>query len=53
MRAYEDFRVGEVMTFGPIAVTAEDIKSVAARFDPQPMHVRQIGVPPGDRFHGL
>ena len=39
MRAFEDFTVGEVMTFGPIAVTAEDIKSFAARFDPQPMHL--------------
>ena len=39
MRAYEDFKVGEVMTFGPIAVAAEDIKSFAARFDPQPMHL--------------
>jgi acyl dehydratase len=39
MRAFEDFTVGEVMTFGPIAVTAEDIKSFAERFDPQPMHL--------------
>jgi hypothetical protein len=34
MRSFEDFIVGEVMTFGPIAVTAEDIKSFAERFDP-------------------
>ncbi len=39
MRAFEDFIVGEVMTFGPIAVTAEDIKAFAERFDPQPMHL--------------
>jgi acyl dehydratase len=39
MRAFEDFKIGEVMTFGPIAVTAEDIKSFAERFDPQPMHL--------------
>jgi acyl dehydratase len=39
MRAFEDFMVGEVMTFGPVTVTAEEIKSFAARFDPQPMHL--------------
>jgi acyl dehydratase len=39
MRAFEDFMVGEVMTFGPVTVTAEDIKSFAERFDPQPMHL--------------
>jgi acyl dehydratase len=39
MRAFEDFWVGEVMLFGPVTVTAEDIKSFAERFDPQPMHL--------------
>jgi acyl dehydratase len=39
MRAFEDFMVGEVMLFGPVDVTAEDIKSFAERFDPQPMHL--------------
>jgi acyl dehydratase len=39
MRAFEDFMVGEVMMFGPVAVTADDIKSFAERFDPQPMHL--------------
>src|SRR5712692_5084382 len=39
MRAFEDFMVGEVMLFGPVEVTADDIKSFAARFDPQPMHL--------------
>ena len=38
-RAYEDFSVGEVVEAGPHLVTAEDIKSFAARFDPQPMHL--------------
>jgi hypothetical protein len=33
MRAFEDFTVGEVMTFGPVAVTAEDVKSFAERFN--------------------
>src|SRR5215467_541361 len=39
MRAFEDFVVGEVMVFGPVAVTAADINSFAERFDPQPMHL--------------
>ena len=39
MRAFEDFTPGEVMMFEPVEVTAEDIKSFAARFDPQPMHL--------------
>jgi acyl dehydratase len=38
MRAFEDFKVGDIMEFAPLAVTAADIKSFAARFDPQPMH---------------
>ena len=39
MRTFEDFMVGEVMKFGPVEVSAEAIKSFAARFDPQPMHL--------------
>jgi acyl dehydratase len=39
MRVFEDFMAGEVMVFGPVTVTADDIKSFAARFDPQPMHL--------------
>src|SRR5215469_5368868 len=39
MRAFEDFNIGDVMQFGPLAITAADIKSFAARFDPQPMHL--------------
>jgi acyl dehydratase len=39
MRAFEDFKVGDVMEFAPLAITAADIKSFAARFDPQPMHL--------------
>jgi len=39
MRAFEDFKVGDVMEFAPFAITAADIKSFAARFDPQPMHL--------------
>ena len=39
MRSFEDFKVGDIAEFGPLAVTAADIKSFAARFDPQPMHL--------------
>jgi acyl dehydratase len=39
MRAFEDFKVGDIIELGPLAVTAADIKSFAARFDPQPMHL--------------
>ena len=39
MRAFEDFKVGDIMEFGPVAVTAAAIKSFAVRFDPQPMHL--------------
>ena len=39
MRAFEDFKVGDIMEFGPHAITAADIKSFATRFDPQPMHL--------------
>jgi len=39
MRAFEDFTVGEIAEFGPLTVTAADIKAFAAQFDPQPMHL--------------
>jgi len=39
MRAFEDFKVGDIMECGPLPVSAADIKSFAARFDPQPMHL--------------
>jgi acyl dehydratase len=39
MRAFDDFMLGEVMLFGPVTITADDIMSFAARFDPQPMHL--------------
>ena len=44
MRAFEDLKVGDVMEFGPLAVTAADIKSFASRFDPQPMHLDEGAV---------
>jgi acyl dehydratase len=39
MRAFEDFTVGDTAELGPLLVTAEPIKSFAAQFDPQPMHL--------------
>jgi acyl dehydratase len=39
MRAFEDFKVGDIVEFAPLAITAADIKSFAARFDPQPTHL--------------
>ena len=39
MRSFEDFIVGEIMMLGTVEVTAEDIRSFAERFDPQPMHL--------------
>ncbi len=36
---YEDFTVGSVVTFGAYEVTAEEIKTFAAEFDPQPFHL--------------
>jgi acyl dehydratase len=39
MRSFEDFMVGEIMMLGTVEVTAEDIRSFAERFDPQPMHL--------------
>jgi acyl dehydratase len=38
-RAFEDFKAGDAAEFGPMLVTAEAIKSFAAQFDPQPMHL--------------
>ena len=35
MRTFEDFRVGEVMTLGPVEITAANIRSFAERFDPE------------------
>lgn len=37
MRAFEDFVVGDIMQFGPLTVTAKDIRSFAERFDPPPL----------------
>jgi acyl dehydratase len=36
---FEDLSVAQVFRAGPKAVTAEDVKAYAARFDPQPFHV--------------
>ncbi len=39
MRFFEDMRVGERTELGSHTFTAHEIKSFAARFDPQPFHV--------------
>src|SRR6478735_1417774 len=39
MKFFDDIRVGEVSDLGRHTFTAEDIKSFAARFDPQPFHL--------------
>jgi acyl dehydratase len=36
---FEDFTVGRVFRFGPVAVSAEDIVAFAAEFDPMPFHL--------------
>jgi acyl dehydratase len=36
---YEDFKAGEVKTFGPRLITREEIIEYATEFDPQPMHL--------------
>src|ERR1700761_6388456 len=37
--AFEDFKPGPLGRFGPRHVTAEEIRALAAEFDPQPMHL--------------
>lgn len=39
MIAYEDFKPGEVTTFGAYAVSREEILDYAREFDPQPFHL--------------
>jgi acyl dehydratase len=39
VRWFEDFKVGDVVEFGPVAVTAEEIVEFAERYDPQPFHL--------------
>jgi acyl dehydratase len=36
---WEDFTAGQVAEYGPLEVSAEEIKAFAAEFDPQPMHL--------------
>ncbi len=40
---YEDLDVGRPITFGRIAVTAEEIIEFARAFDPQPFHLSEEG----------
>ncbi len=39
LRSFEDFSVGDTRRLGPLAVSADDIKTFAAAYDPQPMHL--------------
>src|SRR5258707_11545840 len=39
MKFFEDIRVGETSQIGSHTFTAEDIKTFAERFDPQPFHL--------------
>ena len=38
MKFFEDIRVGETSEIGSHTFTAEDIRTFAERFDPQPAH---------------
>ena len=39
MKFFEDIQVGDVFEYGRYTFTAENIKSFATRFDPQPFHL--------------
>jgi acyl dehydratase len=39
MKYFEDIQIGETSDLGRHTFTAEDIKSFASRFDPQPFHL--------------
>ena len=38
----EDLHVGQRFAAGPVAVSADEIKSFAAEFDPQPFHLDEV-----------
>jgi acyl dehydratase len=38
-RYFEDYVVGESMTYGDYVVTEEEIRGFAERYDPQPFHI--------------
>jgi acyl dehydratase len=48
----EDLHIGQRFAAGPLAVTAAEIKSFAATFDPQPFHLDEIAAGK-TLFHGL
>jgi acyl dehydratase len=39
MKFFEDFHSGDVFELGQVTVTADEIKTFASQFDPQPFHV--------------
>jgi acyl dehydratase len=51
-RYFDDYLTGEIVEYGQIAVTAEEIVEFARRFDPQDMHVDPEAAAHG-RFGGL
>jgi acyl dehydratase len=51
-RFFEDYSVGQVSLFGPIAVSEKEIVEFAQRFDPQPMHTDPVAASEG-AFGGL
>jgi acyl dehydratase len=52
-RHFEDFAVGEVLTFGSKRVTRAEIIAFAAEFDPQPYHLDEHAGGAGDLAGGL
>ncbi len=48
----EDLTVGQRFAAGPVTVTAAEIKSFAAAFDPQPFHLDEAAAE-ATLFHGL
>ncbi|MBP2229139.1 acyl dehydratase [Azospirillum agricola] len=52
MRYYEDLKVGDRFSGGPLTVTEDDIVGFAARFDPQPFHL-DAEAAKGTLFGGL
>ena len=52
MKFYEDIEVGETSGVGQHTFTAEDIKSFAARYDPQPFHLDEAAAA-RSHFKGL
>jgi acyl dehydratase len=46
-RYFDDYPVGSVNEYGPIAVTEQEILDFARQFDPQPFHIDPVGAKSG------